>query len=600
MSSHSQKRLPQSSSGLKFHKRSIVRTISRGLSIVAVVAVFAHPLSNLAEPQQAVHATAPQLLFTSIDTMKESMDTDSYPLNDAQIADDVNLAASLHPSYITVDTHYDYPAYMQRWVNAVRATGKHVWFRIHPNQWEDSNGTTGIMTPAAYEAAEQSFISANPSLFRPGDILDPCPEPENGLYWKSTYGSSWTANAPNAATDAFNAFIQATTTIADTALHNAGIYGVITTVRSTNSWFARTPNALYPATVSLLGRVTIDSYPDATTTDPATAATSRTTELAGIESVRGVPIVIGEMGYSNKLVVDDQTQDAVLKAEFSAMGTVPYLSGVNYWVGAGTNNSGGYTHVFNGSTGAWTPRPSAADLSSFYAAYGAGGQPIPSVTPTATNTPQPSATNTPQPSATNTPQPSATNTPQPSATNAPQPAWASADIGNVGVAGSQALSGATWTVQGAGADIYGSADAFHFVWQTLGGDGTVSAHITSQTNTNAWAKAGVMLRAGTSPGAPFYAALVTPGNGFFVEYRIAQGGSVTRGTKVTGAVPLYLKITRAGSTFSSYSSADGSTWTLIPSSTKTMNLPTTVLDGVAVTAHSVGALSTVTFEAVTL
>ena len=76
----------------------------------------------------------PHLVFTAIDTMKESRDTETRPLSDAQIADDVRLSASLHPLY------------------AIRATGLHVWFRIHNNQWEDSNGATGIETPAAYLA----------------------------------------------------------------------------------------------------------------------------------------------------------------------------------------------------------------------------------------------------------------------------------------------------------------------------------------------------------------------------------------------------------------------------------------------------------------
>jgi hypothetical protein len=154
-------------------------------------------------------------------------------------------------------------------------------------------------------------------------------------------------------------------------------------------------------------------------------------------------------------------------------------------------------------------------------------------------------------------------------------------------------------VQGSGADIFGTADAFHFVWRTLSGDGSASAHVTSQTATSAWAKAGVMLRASSDPGAAFYAALVTPGNGFFIEYRTAQGATVTRSTNVTGTVPIYLKVTRTGSTFSGYSSTNGTTWTLIPGSTTTLNLANTLLQGLAVASHNVGVLCTVTFDSVT-
>jgi hypothetical protein len=162
------------------------------------------------------------------------------------------------------------------------------------------------------------------------------------------------------------------------------------------------------------------------------------------------------------------------------------------------------------------------------------------------------------------------------------------------------MTNGTWTIQSSGGDIWGSADQFHFDWQTLSGDGSVSAQVLTQTNTSAWAKAGVMLRGSTDPGAPFYAALVTPANGFFVEYRTAQNAWFVAGTPVSGTVPRYLKVSRTGTTFSAYSSSDGSTWTLIPGSTTTLNLSPTLLAGLAVTAHANGVLNTVTVAHIAL
>ena len=54
-------------------------------------------------------------------------------------------------------------------------------------------------------------------------------------------------------------------------------------------------------------------------------------------------------------------------------------------------------------------------------------------------------------------------------------------------------SSGTWTESGGGGDIWGTADAFHFVAQTLSADGTVTAHVTAQQNTSPWAKAGPMI-----------------------------------------------------------------------------------------------------------
>ena len=128
------------------------------------------------------------------------------------------------------------------------------------------------------------------------------------------------------------------------------------------------------------------------------------------------------------------------------------------------------------------------------------------------------------------------------------------------------------------------------MWQTLTGNGSVIAHVTSQTNTSSGAKAGVMFRAGTDPGAPNYALVVTPGQGIKVQVRKTQGGSTAKLANPTGTTPAYLKITRSGSSFTAYTSTDGSTWTLIPGSTITLNLSTSLLAGLAVTSHNSGAL----------
>jgi parallel beta-helix repeat protein len=73
------------------------------------------------------------------------------------------------------------------------------------------------------------------------------------------------------------------------------------------------------------------------------------------------------MGYSIKVRVNDTAQEAVLQAEFNALSALPYLAGVNYWVGA-ENDTPTRTspHIFSGTTGVWILRPAAYDLSNFY------------------------------------------------------------------------------------------------------------------------------------------------------------------------------------------------------------------------------------------
>jgi len=178
-------------------------------------------------------------------------------------------------------------------------------------------------------------------------------------------------------------------------------------------------------------------------------------------------------------------------------------------------------------------------------------------------------------------------------------AWTCADIGTVAPGPSgQTLSGGTWNVTGFGNDIWGTADSFHFVYQALAADGSLSAQIVSQTASSAWAKGGLMMRATTDPGSPYYAVFATPSNGIAAQWRTAQGGSSGQVT-TAGTAPVYVKIVRSGTTYSAYTSPDGSTWTLVPNSTKTLtNLTGSLLEGFAVNSHNTGQLSTVVYNSV--
>ena len=178
-------------------------------------------------------------------------------------------------------------------------------------------------------------------------------------------------------------------------------------------------------------------------------------------------------------------------------------------------------------------------------------------------------------------------------------AWTCADIGNVApTAGGQNFAGSNPTVTGGGGDIWGTSDSFHYVWQPLPAGGTISAQILSQGNSSGWAKGGLMIRATTDPGSPYYAVFVTPSNGIVVQWRAAQGGASTQiGT--TGTVPVYLRITQTGTAFSAAMSTDGVTWTAVPGSGITLaGLAGPALAGLAVTSHNTGQLSTVTYNSV--
>jgi regulation of enolase protein 1 (concanavalin A-like superfamily) len=184
------------------------------------------------------------------------------------------------------------------------------------------------------------------------------------------------------------------------------------------------------------------------------------------------------------------------------------------------------------------------------------------------------------------------------ATSSPS-SWSNGDIGAVAAAGSYTSSNGTFTVLGAGADIYNSADAFQFVYESLLGDGSITARVVSQTNTNVWAKAGVMIRETLTAGATNAFVPVTPGNGVVFQDRATTGGAsatITFGPKV--AAPYWVQLVRAGNTFSAYASPDGSTWTSLGQTT--ISMASQVYVGLAVSSHSNGTLSTAVFDNVTV
>ena len=74
---------------------------------------------------------------------------------------------------------------------------------------------------------------------------------------------------------------------------------------------------------------------------------------------------------------------------------------------------------------------------------------------------------------------SATTTATITSSASPLPApWQTQDVGSVGRAGSASHANGEFTVAGAGADIGGGGDAFHYVYRTLSGDGQIVARVT--------------------------------------------------------------------------------------------------------------------------
>jgi len=149
---------------------------------------------------------------------------------------------------------------------------------------------------------------------------------------------------------------------------------------------------------------------------------------------------------------------------------------------------------------------------------------------------------------------------EPSGTGALPQGWTHTDIGEVSVDGSAGHSGGTFTVRGGG-DIWGAADGFHYVYQPLSGDGSLTARIASVAAANSWAKAGLMIRSNTDADAPHAMMIGTPGQGLHLQYRPTEGAATEWMPGPDPGLPTWLRVTRDGSQLTGAYSMDGIVWT---------------------------------------
>jgi glucose/arabinose dehydrogenase len=182
--------------------------------------------------------------------------------------------------------------------------------------------------------------------------------------------------------------------------------------------------------------------------------------------------------------------------------------------------------------------------------------------------------------------------------------WTSQDINANAPAGSWSEAAGVHTIQGGGADIWGTADGFRFTHQAISGDATITARVTALSNTNAFAKAGVMFRQNLTAGSINVHALVSPvaGSGYRYSKRSTTGGTSTSEAVTPSPLPDnpgWVRVVRAGNVFTAYYSANGTTFTQL-GTPQTIAMGNPIYVGMAVTSHVNGTLATAKFDNVTI
>jgi hypothetical protein len=177
--------------------------------------------------------------------------------------------------------------------------------------------------------------------------------------------------------------------------------------------------------------------------------------------------------------------------------------------------------------------------------------------------------------------------------------YTSAEVGTPSRSGSSSTVTGGFDLTGAGIEIGGTNDQFHFHYQLLAGDFDVSVRLQTLSLADAWSRAGLMARENLTGGSRFAAALATPGRGgSFFQYRsIVPSLSTNIGSFPATYPNMWLRLRRAGTGFSGFASVDGVTWTPLGSYTITNNMPSMFV-GLAVGSRNSNVLASASFRSV--
>lgn len=178
----------------------------------------------------------------------------------------------------------------------------------------------------------------------------------------------------------------------------------------------------------------------------------------------------------------------------------------------------------------------------------------------------------------------------------------SGDVGAVKIPGSCAFDPATgtYTLTGAGTNMWYTEDEFFMTWLEATGDVTLSADVAFEgQGVNAHRKMGLIIRDGVAPGA-VYADVAVHGDGLVsLQYRPAPGAETLESTAQPSgsALPGNISLRRRGDTL--YIAATCPSGVSITVATAPLALPETCLVGLFVCSHEADVAETARFSNVT-
>ena len=148
--------------------------------------------------------------------------------------------------------------------------------------------------------------------------------------------------------------------------------------------------------------------------------------------------------------------------------------------------------------------------------------------------------------------------------------WKQSDVGEVKISGYSLFDGEKFTLEGAGKEIGGTDDSFHFAFVPMKKDSTITARIIRPMSSQ-WTSPGVMIRKNLDSDSPHASVLLLPHWSGALVSRSSKGaktqilGSTELGEthvikKNRLSTPYWIRIKKSRQTITGFLSADGNKW----------------------------------------
>jgi TolB protein len=175
------------------------------------------------------------------------------------------------------------------------------------------------------------------------------------------------------------------------------------------------------------------------------------------------------------------------------------------------------------------------------------------------------------------------------------------DVGTVLHPGSASFdaSHGSYSITASGENVWGTADAFYFVWKKFSGDVAFTADIAFPTKTgNPHKKAMLMIRQSLDADSPYVDAALHVEGLTSLQWRAEKGGA-THEVGIAAASPTRLRLVKRGADFYLYLARAGEDLHLGGGSMR-LSLPEPFYIGLGLSAHDKDAVETAVFSNVSL